>query len=176
MLYSSEEMERRAVLETAARMCAAARTAPKTKGIDGLKTCVVDGEDKDRLAACMRELSDKLGYAFFRRDADNVDKSAAVVLFGMNEVKRGLNEGCRYCHYENCIDCTEKEGLCAWDAVDVGIAIGSAAAMAADQRVDSRVMFSVGRAAKELGLLGDATLVLGMPLSTTGKSPYFDRK
>lgn len=176
MIYTSEEMERNAALETAARMLAAARTAPKTKGMDGLVACCIDGEDKDRLAETMRALADSLGYAFFRRDAGNVDKAQAVVLLGMREVKRGLNDGCRYCHFENCGDCTEKGGLCAWDAVDVGIAVGSAAAMAADCRVDSRVMFSAGRAAMALKLLGDATLVLGIPVSVSGKSPFFDRK
>ena len=60
--------------------------------------------------------------------------------------------------------------------MDAGIAVGSAAAIAADSRVDSRVMFSVGRAAMALKLLGDATLVLGIPVSVSGKSPFFDRK
>ena len=64
MIYSSEDMQTRAVLDTAARMCAAARTAPKTRGMDGLVTCVVTGEDKDRLAAHMRELAGRLDYAF----------------------------------------------------------------------------------------------------------------
>jgi len=176
MIYDSKEMERRGILETAAQMSVAARTAPKTKGMDGLKTCVVDGEDKDRLSACMRLMAAKLGYAFFERDAKNVDASEAVVLFGINEVRRGLNEGCGYCHFANCAECEEKNGLCAYDAVDVGIAVGSAVSVAADRRVDNRVMFSVGRAAKELKLLGDATIVLGVPLSASGKSPYFDRK
>ena len=166
MIYSSEDMQTRAVLDTAARMCAAARTAPKTRGMDGLVTCVVTGEDKDRLAAHMRELAGRLDYAFFARDADNVDYADAVVLFGMEEQRRGLNGGCQYCHFADCADCAEKNGLCAWDAMDVGIA-----------RVDNRVMFSVGRAARSLGLLGaSVTLVLGIPLSVSGKSPFFDRK
>ena len=173
MIYSSKDMESRAVLDTAAKICAAARTAPKTRGMDGLVTCVLTGEDKSQLAAQMRKLADELDYAFFNRDADNVDASDAVVLFGMEEVRRGLDAGCQYCHFESCADCTEKDGLCAWDAID----IGSAAAAAADARVDSRVMFSVGRAAKSLGLLGEkASLVLGLPLSISGKSPFFDRK
>lgn len=175
MIHSSDEMERSAVLETAARICAAARTAPKAKGIDHLKTCVVTGEDKDRLAACMRDLAKPLGYAFFLRDANNIDASEAVVLFGMAEGVRGLNDGCRYCHHRNCADCAEHNGLCAYDAIDLGIAIGSAAATAADLRVDNRILFSAGRAAQELKLLGDATLVLALPLSVRGKSPFFDR-
>ena len=53
MIYTSEEMEKNAALEAAARMMAAARTAPKTRGMDGLMTCCVTGEDKDRLAETM---------------------------------------------------------------------------------------------------------------------------
>lgn len=128
MIYSSKDMESRAVLDTAAKICAAARTAPKTRGMDGLVTCVLTGEDKSQLAAQMRKLADELDYAFFNRDADNVDASDAVALFGMEEVRRGLDAGCQYCHFESCADCTEKDGLCAWDAIDIGIAIGSAAA------------------------------------------------
>ena len=177
MIYTSHEMEERAVLDAAARVCAAARTAPKTRGMDGLVTCVLTGEDKARLSARMRELARTLDYAFFVRDAEIVDAADAVVLLGMTEKRRGLGAGCRYCRFRDCEDCAEKDGLCAWDAVDVGIAVGSAAASAADARVDSRVMFSVGRAAMTLGLPGEqAALVLGLPLSVRGKSPFFDRK
>ena len=171
MIYSSKDMESRAVLDTVAKVCAAARTAPKTRGMDGLVTCVLTGDEKTQLAAHMRKLADELKYAFFSRDADNLDAADAVVLFGMEEVRRGLDAGCQYCHFKSCADCAKQDGLCAWDAV------GSAVSAAADARVDSRVMFSVGRAAKSLGLLGEkATLVLGLPLSVSGKSPFFDRK
>jgi uncharacterized ferredoxin-like protein len=40
MIYTGDEMEKKAVLETASRMCAAARTAPKTRHIDGIHTLV----------------------------------------------------------------------------------------------------------------------------------------
>lgn len=177
MLYTSKELEQRAILEAASRICAAARTAPKTKGMDGLVTCVLTGEEKAQLAEKMRQLADELGLAFFRRDADNLDCSDAVVLFGMHEQRRGIGAGCQYCHFADCTACAQQDGLCAYDAIDIGIAVGSAAAVAADARVDSRVMFSVGRAAKALGLpQEDATLVLGLPISVNGKSPFFDRK
>ena len=60
--------------------------------------------------------------------------------------------------------------------MDLGIAIGSAVSMAADARVDNRVMFSVGRAAMEMKLLGDrVSQMVGIPLCVSGKSPFFDR-
>ena len=56
------------------------------------------------------------------------------------------------------------------------IALGSAAAVAADARVDSRIMMSAGLGAKKLGLFPEGTeIVYGIPLSISGKSPYFDR-
>ncbi len=64
---------------------------------------------------------------------------------------------------------------CAVNTVDVGIAIGSACSVAADHRVDSRVMFSVGCAAIELGMMPGCTSVYGIPISSTSKNPFFDR-
>ena len=54
MRYDSDEMERQAILATAARMCAAARTAPKAKGVDNILTMVLTGEEKKALAEKMR--------------------------------------------------------------------------------------------------------------------------
>lgn len=84
MRYDSDEMERQAILTAAARMCAAARTAPKAKGADNILTMVLTGEDKTALADKMREIADTGNPAvqFFRRDAANVDKAQAVVLVG----------------------------------------------------------------------------------------------
>jgi len=59
--------------------------------------------------------------------------------------------------------------------VDVGIAIGSACAVATDLKVDTRVMFSVGRVAKEMGLLPGCSSIFGIPLSCSSKNPFFDR-
>lgn len=177
MIYTSHELEHSAALNAAAAICAAVRTAPKTKGVDVIRTCVVTGQDKDRLATRMRELSETFGYAFFKRDADGVDTAEIVVIVAAEERRGGLGKGCCYCHFADCDDCAANGGLCAFNAIDVGIALGSAAAMAADLRVDSRIMFSVGRAAQTLGLpCENASVVLGLPISISGKNPYFDRK
>ena len=177
MIHTSAEMEMRAVLDAAARICAAARTAPKAKGDDYIVTLTLTDTDKDALAAAMEKCGEKMGAQFFIRDAGNVRSAQAIVLIGAKEGQRGLNDICRYCHHENCADCNQKDSLCAMDAVDVGIALGSAAATAADLRVDSRILFSAGRAAIEEKIMGeDVTLVFGLPISVSGKSPFFDRK
>ena len=60
--------------------------------------------------------------------------------------------------------------------MDLGIAIGSAVSVAEDARVDNRVMFSVGRSIMEMGILPENVKnIVGIPLSASGKSPYFDR-
>ncbi len=177
MIYESTDLERDAVLDAARRMCAAARTAPKAKGIDHIATMVLTGEDKDRVADELERLSEPLGYKFFLRDAKNVRAAGALVLLGAREGQRGLNAGCRHCHFEDCADCAEKGGVCVYDPMDLGIAIGSAVSVAADCRVDNRVLFSAGRAAMSLNLLGeDVHMVMAIALAAAGKSPFFDRK
>ena len=177
MFYNYEEMERRAVLDAAARVCAAARTAPKARGIDNIHTAVLTDADKDAVAREMERLGGEMGADFFLRDAGNVRAAKVLVLIGIVEAQRGLNKICGYCHYEDCAACRANNGVCVYDPVDVGIALGSAAATAADCRMDSRILFSAGRAAQSLGLLGEnVRLIYGLPLAVTGKSPFFDRK
>ncbi len=177
MTYSSAEMEMRAVLNAAAQICAAARTAPKARGIDVIRTIVLTDQHKAALTAEMRRVGAEYDASFLLRDADNIDAAQAVILIGAVEGKRGLNDLCGYCHFANCADCEQKGGMCAMDGVDVGIALGSAAAMAADLRMDNRILFSAGRAAINLKLLGEGVgQVFALPLSVSGKSVFFDRK
>ena len=177
MLYNSEDMETRAALEAAARVCAAARTAPKARGVDRIHTLTLTDRDKDAVADEMERFGTEQGASFFLRDANNVRAASVLVLIGIEEGLRGLNELCGYCHFDNCGACKAAGGVCVYDPMDVGIALGSAAAAAADCRVDSRILFTAGRAAQELNLMGEKVrLIYGLPLSVTGKSPFFDRK
>ena len=177
MHISSKKAEESAILNLAYSVCAAARTAPKARGVDCLETAVLTGEEKNSVAAEMRKMGEKIGGrgAFFCRDADNVDASGAVVLVGAKCEARGLGDMCRLCGFENCSACEESGAVCVYASVDLGIAIGSAVSLAADNRVDNRVMFTIGQAAASLGLLGEYKLIMGIPLSVSGKSVFFDR-
>ncbi|MEG2882268.1 MAG: DUF2148 domain-containing protein [Christensenella sp.] len=177
MIYDAQALEEETVMITAAHMCAAARTAPKTRGIDYITTCVLTGDEKDALADEMQRLAPILDYPFFERDAANIRASLAVVLVGTTYQQRGLNEGCGYCNQKNCAECVTQNSVCAYDNIDLGIAIGSAVSIAADARIDNRVLFSAGRAALSLKTMGDEIkVIIAIPLSATKKSPYFDRK
>ncbi len=178
MKYDSMQMEERAVLETAARMCAAARTAPKAKGLDRIVTLVLTGGEKNALADRMHEVANReFGDAptTFHRDAENLRAAAAVVLIGIRPAQRGL-AFCSLCGFENCAACAKAGGRCCFDGIDLGIALGSAAAAAADDRVDSRIMYTVGKAAEEMSYAEESVIWHGIPLSVTGKSVFFDRK
>jgi len=53
--FKSEEVEREAVRMVAAMMASSARTAPKTRGIDDIKTMIVDGSELELLANAMED-------------------------------------------------------------------------------------------------------------------------
>lgn len=177
MIQDSITAEITAAIDIAQKMCVAARTAPKTKGEDFLHTCIIAGDDIEAVALKMEEISEELGYKFFLRDAQNVRESLAIVVLGVENQVRMLGKGCGYCGFEDCAACQVAGGMCVYGPMDLGIAIGSAVSVAQDARVDNRVMFSVGRAVLAMDIFPDTVKdVIGIPLSVSGKSPYFDRK
>ena len=178
MLINSKKAEEAAILNLAYSVCAAVRTAPKACGIDHIETAILTGEDKNRVTAEMRKIGESLGESgkFFCRDANNVDASGAIVLVGAKYETRGLNEKCKLCGFENCSACEKAGATCVFTSMDLGIALGSAVSLVADNRVDNRIMFTIGQAAAKLGLLGEYKLIMGIPLSASGKSVFFDRK
>ncbi|RLD93065.1 MAG: hypothetical protein DRI93_05775, partial [Aquificota bacterium] len=64
--------------------------------------------------------------------------------------------------------------VCMIRVLDLGIALGSAVKTASIHNVDNRIMYRVGVLARKLEMI-DADIVMGIPLSVSGKSPYFDR-
>jgi uncharacterized ferredoxin-like protein len=177
MLINSKKAEETAIINLAYSVCAAVRTAPKACGIDHIETAILTGEDKDRVAAEMRKIGEEQGESgkFFCRDADNVDASGAVVLVGAKYETRGLNEKCQLCGFGNCETCRKAGAACVFTAMDLGIALGSAVSLVADNRIDNRIMFTIGQAAARLGLLGEYKMIMGIPLSVSGKSVFYDR-
>jgi uncharacterized ferredoxin-like protein len=166
-------------LDTVAELMAlAARTAPKAKGQDNLTIQIVRGEEKSRVTAQMRAIAEQGGesVSFFARDAECCDAAPLVVLVGTTVGPVEVPH-CGYCGFGDCAGCREAGGLCAYNAGDLGIALGSAAAVAAAHHADSRLMFTFGKAAIEVGgiLPEDVKIAIAIPISATGKNPFFDR-
>ncbi len=175
-MKSSKELEKKAVLECAALMAAAARTSPKTRGIDNIVSCVIDDKtDIKELAKAMREIGKKESRPSMERDAGSIESLETVFLLGVKDNPAGLN--CGFCGFRDCDALRSALGVCAFNSIDLGIAIGSAVAVANDLHVDNRIMHSIGRAALAKGIFNkDVKQVLGVPLSVSGKNPFFDRK
>ncbi len=174
MILHETETRNGHVMAVARAMMAAARTAPKGKGLDFMDIKTVTGEHISELACEMRAYGQRSGMNFFLRDAGNVEQSECVVLMGTAIGTMGLN--CGYCGFPTCASKLEHPAIpCALNPGDLGIAIGSAASIAADNRIDNRILFSAGRAALDLGWLPGCTIAYGIVLSCTSKNPFFDR-
>lgn len=173
MILNERDSRHEHVLMVAKQMMTAARTAPKGKGVDIIEVAMVTELDLRRLSAKMVDMAEELGMKFFLRDAENIQGAECVVLIGTHDKAQGLN--CGHCGFATCEGRTA--GVpCAINSVDVGIALGSACATAADFRVDTRVMFSAGLAAQRLDYLNGCKQVYAIPVSASTKNPFFDRK
>ena len=175
MLKKMQDAERDAIFAVADLMAAAAKTAPKGSGKDTVITAIVSGSEKDLLRDTLRKLGEEYNEAFMIRDSANIDNSECVVLIGCYDTYFGLSN-CGMCGFSSCGE-NKKHGCpCIFNVTDLGIAVGSAVSVAADHRIDNRVMYSAGRAAVKLKMLGDnVKLCYAIPLSVTNKSIYFDR-
>ncbi len=177
--------ERNAVEMVAHLMALSARTAPKARGIDTLVIRVVKQEDLPLLIHTMYTIGEAKGRSFFLRDAENLRRSDACLLIGMKkEPTAGLD--CGACGFPTCREmlCHEHIGIatmdmkgpsCAIRAIDLGIAVGSAAKTAAMHNVDNRVMYTIGLAALGLEWMKGCVICIGIPLKASAKNIFFDR-
>lgn len=189
-IFKNSKIENSAVMEAVKLMAVSSRTAPKGGGRDNTSTTILTGKEKNKLAEAMERRQDKKSLLgnIFRRDAECVRKSHAVLLIGVKgsmpkKSRSGASLNCGGCGYENCgqfMKATKKRGEdfsgpnCIFEIIDLGIALGSAVKTASILNIDNRMMYTVGAAAKDLKLL-DADVIIGIPLSATGKNPFFDR-
>jgi uncharacterized ferredoxin-like protein len=183
-VVASKEAEVQGLLRGAELMMVACRTAPKSGGVDDIETILILGQEKDEIAAEMVRMGDERKLDGFRRDADNVKRSEAVLLVGVNGA-RSFGVSCGACGQSTCqgFDAAARvSGLdfkgptCVFKALDLGIALGSAVKIAGELNIDNRIMYRAGTAAKRLGYLPNSTVAMGVPISASGKSIYFDRK
>jgi uncharacterized ferredoxin-like protein len=79
----------------------AARTAPKTAGIDDILTLIVYGQEKDAIAGKMEEITEERKIEAFKRDAKNVRNSEEIVMIGLRG-SRSASLNCGSCGYKSC--------------------------------------------------------------------------
>lgn len=161
------------VIRQAENLLTAVRTAPKGRGVDIIEAAVLTGDDIKRLSDRMLGLHSETGKPVFLRDGKNILDAEAILVIGTEIRPLGLN--CGHCGFPDCV--SKPEGVpCFFNSADLGIALGSAAAAAADMRLDTRIMYSAGIAAQSLGILGEnIRTVLAIAVSASSKNPFFDR-
>ena len=98
-----------------------------------------------------------------------------MLVIGVKNNPSGLN--CGFCGHPTCEEMVKHKATCAYNPIDLGIACSSAAGVASDFHADNRIMYSIGRACLDLKFFSQTVKqALGIPLSVTGKNPFFDRK
>lgn len=170
------------LLEVARLMELAARTAPKSRGEDFVRFLTLSGDDIPKLADALLAFGEKSGKQNFDRDSNNVKNSSVVVLIGLKDAT-AIELNCSACGFAVCADlkdASKTEGeyngpVCVFRQLDFGIALGSAVKTAQMLNVDNRIMYRIGVAARDAGIV-DWDIVMGIPLSATGKNIYFDRE
>lgn len=175
-MIKSDELERSAALDAAKLMAAAARTAPKTRGTDNIEILAIDdAKTKENIIKKMKDISAKENRPSMERDAVSIAISPIIIVIGVKTNPAGLN--CGFCGYGKCEELKKTKGICAYNSIDLGIAASSAVSVASQLHIDNRIMYSIGRACLDLNLFTrDTRQALGIPLSVTGKNPFFDRK
>ena len=175
MIYNERTQRHEQVIVAARQMMTAARTAPKARGVDIIEIVLIEGDELKALADRMVEIGNERNRPSFLRDAGNVLQAECVVVIGTKYQSLGLN--CGHCGFSTCAEREQNgEVPCSLNSIDVGIAIGSACATAADLRLDTRVMYSIGVAVEQLGWIGEGVhLTMGIAVSASSKNPFFDR-
>ncbi len=162
-------------------MAISATTAPKSKGENFVQTKLLQGEVLKELAGAMFAYGQRTKKKDFDRDSKSIRQSEAVLLIGLKNANV-LGLDCGACGFADCktFQKQKKESgefvgpTCAYRLLDMGIALGSAVKTAGILNVDNRIMYRVGVAVRQMNIV-DWEFVMGIPLSVTGKSIYFDR-
>ena len=170
----------KAVEIVAELMRAAAITAPKGAGQDFIEVKICGELEMKMVAAEMLKMGEEKGTQNWDRDAKGIEKADGLVLIGVLPHK-GLGLNCGACGFQTCAEFNQasasgdfKGPNCMIRELDLGIAIGSAVKTAQIHNVDNRIMYRAGAAAKRIGLM-KSNVIMGIPLSVSGKNIYFDR-
>jgi uncharacterized ferredoxin-like protein len=181
-----------------AKLCAvAAMTAPKSGGQLFLKggtpfieTVIV--EDKatlKRLADWLRAEGEKHKDAIWFRDADTAEKLDLVLFIGLSGWYPPQYD-CGACGYATCAEFLQAKPsytsaasadwqfngpVCQLRALDLGIAVGSAAKTASLNNVDTRCQTRIAAAARHLKVV-EADLAVALSMSVSHKNIFFDKK
>ena len=181
-----------------AKLCAvAAMTAPKSGGQLFLKggtpfietVLIEDKPTLKKLADWLRTQGDKHKEAIWYRDADTAEKLDLVLFIGLCGWYPPQYD-CGACGYATCAEFLQAKPahatsgsadwqfngpVCQLRALDLGIAIGSAAKTASLNNIDTRCQTRIAAAARHLKVI-QADLAVALSMSVSHKNIFFDKK
>lgn len=175
----------------------AAMTAPKSGGQLFLKggtpfieTVIVEEKSTlKKLADWLRAQGDKQKEAIWHRDADTAEKLDLVLFIGLCGWYPPQYD-CGACGYGTCAEFLQAKQrhqtpgpvewqfsgpVCQLRALDLGIAVGSAAKTASLNNVDTRCQTRIAAAARHLNII-QADLAVALSMSVSHKNIFFDKK
>ena len=181
-----------------AKLCAvAAMTAPKSGGQLFLKggtpfieTVIIEEKNTlKKMADWLRAEGDKHKEAIWHRDADTAEKLDLVLFIGLCGWYPPQYD-CGACGYATCAEFLQARPqyrtpgppdwqfdgpVCQLRALDLGIAVGSAAKAASLNNVDTRCQTRIAAAARHLKVI-QADLAVALSMSVSHKNIFFDKK
>ncbi len=175
------------IIATAQLMCAAATTAPKTKGVNLLTAFFLLPESFGPLKGSLSQLAERYDDLRverpYSRDLRSLEHSECLVVLGSRRKLMDI-AGCDACGFSGepngCKAAARAGASCSYNSKDLGIAVCSAALVAHQRFVDNRIIDTAGRAIVNFKLyreFGTENLfdVACVALSISGKNPFFDR-
>lgn len=192
-----DDLEKSGLEIVAKLMSISVRTAPKSGAIDHVHVMIANSKEQKSIVEMMRKIGEticqklpnqKLGDAIredWESDAKTIIESGLLLLIGV-EGRKVIGLNCGGCGFSTCSEMLKHPRIsvienifpgpyCIFKVMDLSIAAASAVKTAMEHNADNRMMYKAGVAALKLGILQPCDLIMGIPLSATGKNIYFDR-
>ncbi len=163
-MISDKKVYKENIRNAALAMLSRAKTAPKAKGVDNLVYYLLEKDDIKKVSEKLEELAIEKDIPFFLRDSKNIRELNYIVLIG---TKKPTEKSYKKLKLEEHID---------FNSVNLGIALGSAVSVADMYGVDTRIMYTIGYAVRNMNLIKQELQdAYGIPLSVSEKNIFFDR-
>lgn len=179
------------VIEVAKNIVLAVHKAPQITGKTEVKAEIIWGEDLEPIIEVMGPVGSIMRYVGWDyetlKNCYEKGESPVIINIGAKVSKSNLGWNCGACGFDTCreFNAYSKENKgggqlggpsCNWKILDWAMACDWACASAWQNRVDNRIMGSVGFALTVLGYLPDCDVKIGLALGPPRDLVYFSRE
>jgi len=189
-IYEGNEIYQEQLLSIAKECAIAAMKVPLLTGDLELKTKIITDDDFEPIIEVLEVLGKTSAFQLHDATAYRAYKEKGilppVLLIGADLTKPPM-WNCGGCGFKNCGEylnyVKKNKGIgigaygptCLWKIIDFGIACDYACACAAQHKVETRIMLSIGAIALYLNYLEDCSMILAVPVGPAGQNRWFDR-